>query len=292
MIPFKYECPDSVEGAISLLRQGNARVLAGGTDLIPQMREGRRSAELVIDLKRIPELTTISELTDGGLAIGAAVSATKIASHPRIASAYPSVAASVRLIGSLQVQTRASLGGNICNAAPSADGVPAVICHKARARIAGPEGRREIALEEIFAGPGRTTLGPGEILTAIVLPAPEPCSAAHYLRFTPRREMDIAVAGAGTWIKLDENGAIAEARITLASVGPTPLRAPSAEARLIGEKPIQSLIEEAGRLAAGDARPISDTRGSAEYRRTLVSVLTARALAACCGSLGLEVEAP
>lgn len=292
MIPFEYECPDSVDGAISLLKRGNARVLAGGTDLIPQLREGRRSAELVVDLKRIPELTAISELADGGLAIGAAVNASAIARHPRVASTYPAIAASVRLIGSLQVQSRASLGGNICNAAPSADGVPAVICHKARAQIAGPGGRWEIELEDLFAGPGRTTLGRGEILTAIVLPAPEPRSAAHYLRFTPRREMDIAVAGAGAWIGLDESGAIAEARITLASVGPTPIRARSAEAGLIGEKPGQSLLEEAGRLAVSDARPISDTRGSAEYRRTLVSVLTARALAACCRSLGLEVETP
>jgi len=292
LIPFEYECPDSVDGAISLLKRGNARVLAGGTDLIPQLREGRRSAELVVDLKRIPELTAISELADGGLAIGAAVNASAIARHPRVASTYPAIAASVRLIGSLQVQSRASLGGNICNAAPSADGVPAVICHKARAQIAGPGGRREIELEDLFAGPGRTTLAPGEILTAIVLPAPEPRSAAHYLRFTPRREMDIAIAGAGAWIRLDESGAIAEARITLASVGPTPIRARAAEAGLTGEKPGQLLLEEAGRLAASDAQPISDTRGSAEYRRTLVSVLTARALAACCRSLGLEVEAP
>lgn len=292
MKDFVYECPDTVEDALGLMLEGESRALAGGTDLIPQMREGRRSVGRVIDLKRIPELTAIADLPDGGLAIGAAASATAIAGHLRVAADYPAIAASVRLIGSIQVQSRASLGGNICNAAPSADGVPAVICYKARARIAGPNGTRELDLEELFAGPGRISLDPGELLTGILLPAPEPRSAAHYLRFTPRREMDIAIAGAGTWIRLDEQGAIAEARITLASVGPTPIRAGTAEQKLVGEPPGRSLLEEAGRLAAREARPISDTRGSADYRRALVSVLTARALAACCGSLGLEVEAP
>lgn len=292
MREFAYECPDSIEGAVRLMQEPEARPLAGGTDLIPQMREGRRTVGLVIDLKRVPDLTAIEELPDGGLSIGAAASATAIARHPRVCSDYPAIAHSVRLIGSIQVQSRASLGGNICNAAPSADGVPALICYRARARIAGPGGTREVDLESLFAGPGRTTLQAGEILTTVVLPSPHPRSAAHYLRFTPRREMDIAVAGSGTWISLDEQGRISDARIALASVGPTPLRAETAEKKLIGEAPGGALLEDAGRLAAADARPISDTRGSADYRRTLVSVLTARALAACCKSLGVEVEAP
>jgi len=289
---FAYERPDSIASAVQLMQEPDARPLAGGTDLIPQMREGRRTAGLVIDLKGVGELTAIEDLPDGGLAIGAAASASAIARHARVLADYPAIASSVRLIGSVQVQSRASLGGNICNAAPSADGVPALICYRARARIAGPEGTREVEIEDVFAGPGRTTLKPGELLAAIVLPPPQPRSAAHYHRFTPRREMDIAVAGAGTWISLDEQGRISDARIALASVAPTPLRAEAVEKRLIGEAPSRALLEEAGRLASADVRPISDTRGSADYRRTLVSVLTARALAVCCRSLGVEVDVP
>ena len=292
MKEFAYERPDSIASAVRLMQNPDARPLAGGTDLIPQMREGRRTVELVVDLKRVGELTAIEDLPDGSLSIGAAASASAIARHARILADYPAIADSVRLIGSIQVQSRASLGGNICNAAPSADGVPTVICYRAKARIAGPDGSREVPVEDLFAGPGRTTLNAGELLTAIVLPSPPPRSAAHYLRFTPRREMDIAIAGAGTWISLDDQGRITDARIALASVGPTPLRAETAEKKLIGEAPSRALLEEAGRLASADARPISDTRGSADYRRTLVSVLIARALAACCKSLGMEVDAP
>lgn len=289
MQEFAYERPASVAEAIAAMG-AEARPLAGGTDLVPQLREGRRRAARVVDLKFVPELTTITALPDGGVSIGAAVTATAVARHPVIAARYPAVAQSAQLIGGVQVQNRASLGGNICNAAPSADGVPALICHGARALIAGPKGRREMPVEDLFAGPGRTTLATGELLLAILLPPAAPRAAASYLRFTPRREMDIAVAGAGAWLRLSEDGAIAEARVALASVAPTPIRAPTAEGKLMGGRPSAALFEEAGRLAAGDARPISDTRGSAEYRRTLVGVLTARALADCGRQFGLDVE--
>jgi carbon-monoxide dehydrogenase medium subunit len=289
---FVYECPHTIEEAVAAMRGGDARALAGGTDLIPQLREGRRRAGRVVDLKRIPELSAISTLPDGGVAIGAASNATAVSRHAGIASTYPAVAQSACLIGGVQVQNRASLGGNICNAAPSADAVPALVCHGARVVVAGADGRRELPLHEIFRGPGKTSLDPGELLVAILLPAAEPRSAARYLRFTPRREMDIAIAGAGAWLRLDADGVIIEARIVLASVGPTPMRAPSAERRLAGERPARALLEEAGRLAAGDARPISDTRGSADYRRSLIAVLTARALGDCCRQLGIEVATP
>ena len=278
MQAFEYLRPETVEAAVAAMVDGEARALAGGTDLVPQMREGRRRASRIVDLKHIGELTAIAVRPDGGVTIGAAATATTVSRHPTIASAYPAVASSARLIGGVQVQNRASLGGNICNAAPSADAVPALLAHDARALIAGPGGRREAALSELSRGPGRTTLAPGELLVAIMLPSPKPRSAAAYLRFTPRREMDIAIAGAAAWIALDGAGAIAAAHIVLASVAPTAIRAPSAEAKLIGEKPTPELMAEAGRLAAQDARPISDTRGSADYRRTLVSVLTTRAL--------------
>jgi carbon-monoxide dehydrogenase medium subunit len=289
---FVYERPETIAEAVALLQGGEARVLAGGTDLIPQLREGRRRARRLVDVKRIPELAAISILSEGDVAIGAAASATAVAKHGAIGRSYPAVAQSARLIGGAQVQNRASLGGNICNAAPSADGVPALVCHGAQARIAGPAGTRQLRLEELFVGPGATRIEHGELLLSIVLPPPAPRSATTYLRFTPRREMDIAIAGAGTFLRLDQQGTIAESRIVLASVGPVPLRAPSAEHRLAGERPTAALIEEAARRAAAEARPISDTRSSADYRRTLVAVLTARALGHCCRQLGMEIATP
>lgn len=287
MQAFEYLRPETVDAAVAAMVDGEARALAGGTDLVPQIREGRRRATRIVDLKHIGELTAITVRPDGGVTIGAAATATAVSRHAAIARAFPAIASSARLIGGLQVQNRASLGGNICNAAPSADAVPALLAHDARALVAGPSGRREAGLSELSRGPGRTTLAPGELLVAIVLPPPMPRSAAAYLRFTPRREMDIAIAGVAAWIALDGVGAIAAARIVLASVAPTAIRAPSAEARLIGERPTPALMAEAGRLAAQDARPISDTRGSADYRRTLVSVLTARALA----DAGAQIQA-
>jgi carbon-monoxide dehydrogenase medium subunit len=284
---FAFERPRTLGEAVAAMQGGEARALAGGTDLIPQLREGRRRAGRIVDLKLVPELTAISALRDGGVSIGGAASATAVARHALIASHYPAVAQSARLIGSLQIQNRASLGGNICNAAPSGDAIPALICHRARVVVSGGGGHREMDLEALFKGPGRTALEPGEVLVSLLLPAPPPRSAASYLRFTPRREMDIAVAGSGVWLELADSGAIAAARVVLASVAPTPIRAPAAEARLVGEMPSPALFAEAGRLASRDARPISDTRGSAEYRRALVAVLTERALADCGRALGI-----
>jgi CO/xanthine dehydrogenase FAD-binding subunit len=288
---FVYERPQTMAQAVTLLRGGDARVLAGGTDLIAQMREGRRSVGCLVDVKAIGELTGIVMLPQGGVAIGAAASAAAVSRSAPIAANYPAVAQSARLIGGVQVQNRASLGGNICNAAPSADGVPALVCHAAAAIIAGPAGTRQVPLEDVFVGPGKTTIEPSELLVSIVLPPPPARSAVAYLRFTPRREMDIAIAGAGTYIRLDQQGVIAEVRVALASVGPTPMRAPSAEQRLVGERPTPALLKEVGRCAAHEARPISDTRGSADYRRSLVAVLTMRALGDCCGQLGIDLEA-
>ena len=289
MQDFIYERPETIGEAIAAMRADGAHALAGGTDLVPQLREGRRHVARIVDLKQIPEMTTIRIEPAGGLSIGAAVSATTVARHAAISAGYLAVTASAQLIGGVQVQNRASLGGNICNAAPSADGVPALICHGAQALIAGPDGTRKMPVEAIFVGPGRTTLAAGELLVAIHLPPVAPRAAGAYRRFTPRREMDIAVAGVGAWVRLGDDGAIAEARLALASVAPTPIRAPLAEEKLVGERPSDALFEEVGRLAAQDARPISDTRGSAAYRGTLVAVLMARTLADCGCRLGLEV---
>ena len=292
MQDFAYHRPLSLNDALSALAGEGARALAGGTDLVAQLREGRRTAAHVVDIKRISGLSSIEVHADGGATIGAAASATVIAAHPYIAKHFPAVTQACRLIGSWQIQNRATLGGNVCNAAPSADGIPPLICLGAIARVASKTGQRDIPVETLFTGPGRTTLAPGEILTALHLPLPRPRSAAAYLRFTPRREMDIAIAGVGVWIQLDATGRVEATRIALASVAPTPVRAPAAEQALLGQSPSGILLERAGALAASDARPISDMRGSADYRRHLVDVLTRRALSACLHHLEITVDAP
>jgi carbon-monoxide dehydrogenase medium subunit len=281
MQAFTYERPASIESAVELLGRADARALAGGTDLIPQLRERRRSARMVVDLKHIPELTAIQRLDDGRWRIGAAASISRLAAVPELRRDYPGLVEAAQLIGSLQIQSRASLGGNLANTAPSADAVPLLISIGAMAEIAGPGSQRTVPVESLPVGPGKSTLVPGELIVALVLPARPARSAARYLRFTPRREMDIAIAGSGVSLELGATGEIAAARITLASVAPVPLRAEKTEARLTGERPDAGLFAEAARIAAGEAQPISDTRGSADYRRELVEVLTRRALEAC-----------
>lgn len=285
-----YDGPATVQEAIGLLAQGQARLLAGGTDLIPQMREGRRVVPRVVDLKRIPELTAITRRADGGWRIGAAASIGKLGRDAAFAAEHAALLESARLVGSLQVQSRASLGGNLCNAAPSADAVPLLFSLGATARIAGPAGERSVSVEAIPTGPGRTSLQANELLVSLDLPARPKRWAAKYLRFTPRREMDIAVAGSGVVIDLDDNGRIAEARVTLASVGPVPILADEARQALIGKAPSMQLFAAAADAAAGAARPISDTRGSAAFRRELVAVLTRRALAVAAAQLGIALS--
>ena len=280
-----FDGPATVPDAVALLAKGEARVLAGGTDLIPQMREGRRSLARVVDLKRIPELTAIERLPDGSWRIGAATSIGKLGRDMRFASEHAGLLESARLVGSLQVQSRASLGGNVCNAAPSADAVPLLFCLGAIGEIAGPNGRRTLPVSAIATGPGRTALQADELLVAIILPALSPRWAARYLRFTPRREMDIAIAGVGSFLQVDATGSITNACITLASVAPTPLIATAAGKALIGAKPSAKLFADAAAIAAGEAKPISDTRGSADYRRELVGVLTRRTLEACAADI-------
>lgn len=287
MQEFEYVRAATIAEAAAALRRDGARPLAGGTDIIPQMREGRRHVSRVVDLKHVEELAAVAPRPDGGMMIGATAAATIVAHTPAIAGNYPAVASSARLIGGVQIQNRASLGGNVCNAAPSADAVPALLVHDALAIVASHEGRREVPLASLLRGPGRTALQDAELLVAIALPPPAPRSAAAYLRFTPRREMDIAIVGSAAWIALDEQGVIADARIALASVAPTAIRAPSAERLLLGARPTPALFTEAGRRAAQDARPISDTRASADFRSTLLSVLTARALANCCEQMNI-----
>ena len=291
MIPYTYEKAGSLAEAIAAFSRRGAFLLAGGTDLIAQMKAGHRTPEAVIDLKSIPELTAITEGADGSLEIGAAISASRLARHQAIRSDRAGLHDAVGMIGSLQIQNRATLGGNICNAAPSADAVPPLIADGAVAWIVGPDGGRTLPLEELFAGPGRTTLTDGELLVSLTLPATAERSASAYLRFTPRREMDIAVVGAAARIDVAPNNTITAARISLASVAPTPIRAPSAELALAGAPVSAASFGAAATAAQSDASPIGDTRASADYRRHLVAVLTRRALETCAARLNLEVPA-
>ena len=292
MYAFEYAAPGSLAEAISLLAEGGegARPLAGGTDLITQMKEGRRRCQLVVDLKRIPELKQISYDEQAGLHLGAAVPCAELTAHPAVRTHYPALAGAAGLIGSTQIQSRATLGGNLCNAAPSADGVPALIVLGAEAIIQGPRGQRVVPVEEVCTGPGRTQLEPGEVLVAFRLPPPRPGSGARYFRFIPRNEMDIAVAGAAAWLAV-EDGIVQAARIALSAVAPVPLRVRAAEEALVGRPAGPAAWAEAAEIAAAAARPITDVRGSADYRRHLVRVLTRRALEAALAAAGAAGQA-
>ncbi len=254
-----------------------ARVMAGGTDILVQLRAGRHQVERLVDVKNVPELNQVSYSEGDGLTLGAAVSCCRIYEDETIARLYPALVDSASLIGSVQIQGRASVGGNLCNGSPSADTIPALIALEATCLIIGPKGRRSVPVEEFCTGPGRTLLEEDEVLVAVKFPSPRPNSGAHYLRFIPRNEMDIAVAGVGASVVLDD-GHIRSARIALAAVGPTPIFATEASALLVGKEANEGAIEEAAEAAKGAARPISDMRGTARQRVHLVDILTKRAL--------------
>lgn len=280
MREFDFAAPHNLQDAIDLLAGASpeARPLAGGTDLIAQIKENRRSPSLVVDIKKIPELNVLSYDT-AGLRVGAAVSCTRIASFAAVKEHYPALAEACGLIGSYQIQNRAALGGNFCNAAPSADAVPPVLSYSGSLILAGPNGQRELPAEAFFAGPGHTVLQKGEVLVEIRMPTPPAHSGAAYLRFIPREEMDIAVVGVGSFVQLSADRQRCEqARISLAAVAPTPVRASEAEAFVAGKTLDDATITQAGELAAKAAKPISDVRGSAAYRIELVKVLTRRTL--------------
>ena len=277
---FDYATPASVGEAVELLKSHpGGRLLAGGTDLIVQLRAGRKETDLVVDVKRIPELKAIEYDPARGLSIGAAVPCYKIYRDPAVARAYPALVELASLIGGTQIQGRASLGGNLCNAAPSADSIPLLIAMRATCRIHGPGGAREIAVEDFCTAPGRTVLQPGELLVSLHLPPPPPHSGARYLRFIPRNEMDIAVAGAGVEVVLDD-GKFRSARVALAAVAPTPLFVREAGDALAGQPVNETSIARAAEIARASAKPITDMRGTADYRRHLCGVLTKRALEA------------
>jgi carbon-monoxide dehydrogenase medium subunit len=281
MKAIEYAAPATVAEAVALLaeRGDRARVLAGGTDILVQVREGRRDLDLLVDIKKIDQANELSYDPEQGLHLGAAVPCYRIYEHPEIPAVYPGLHDAASLVGGIQIQSRASVGGNLCNASPAADTIPALIAHEAICVIAGREGTRQVPVEKFCTAPGRTILGRGEFLVSLRLPPPRRHSGTQYLRFIPRNEMDIAVAGAGVAVALDEtkNRCIA-ARIALAAVAPTPLLVPDAGAAMVDGALNETVIDRAAALAQAAARPISDMRGDADYRRHLVGVLTRRAL--------------
>lgn len=281
MYRFGYHTAHTLDEAISLLGKlgPGVKMLAGGTDLLPQVKEHVLEPLDVLALGRIPELHEFGPTADGGLRLGALVKMRAVERSPLVLERFPALAEGAKLVGSIQIRNLATVGGNICNAAPSADAVPAMIAYAGEAVIAGPDGTRTMPLEKVFLGPRRTALGPGELLVAVTLPAPPPRTGGCYLRHTPRMEMDIAVAGSGAVLTLNASGTtIEDARICLSSVAPVPLRAAGAEAVLRGAPATTATIERAAETAATDCTPISDVRGSADFRRQLVRVLTRRAL--------------
>jgi CO/xanthine dehydrogenase FAD-binding subunit len=277
----EYTATKSIDEAVAALaaKGERARVLAGGTDILVQLRGGRRSVDLLVDVKDIPELNQLTYTPQKGLILGAAVPCYRIYQDQTLASAYPGLIDAAALIGGIQIQGRASIGGNVCNSAPSGDSIPPVIVLGGVCNIAGPNGTRQVASEDFCTGPGRNVLQPGELLVSINFPPPQAHAGANYLRFIPRNEMDIAVAGVGSSVVLDPGGQkFVSARIALASVAPTPVLSRQASESLVGKAVSEETIEEAAQLAMADAKPINDMRGTIRQRIHLVGVLTRRSL--------------
>jgi carbon-monoxide dehydrogenase medium subunit len=275
----RYEAPRTVADAVAILaRERDSRVLAGGTDLLVQMRTGRTKPRVLVDVKRIPDLRVVT-LDSNGLRIGAGVSCAEIREVPGLAAAYPGLHEAVALIGSEQIQGRATVAGNLCNASPAADTVPALIALGARAVIAGPKGTRELPVEQMVTAPGRNALAPGELLVELRVAPPAPRAADAYLRLIPRSEMDIAVVGAAVRVALAPDGTCTDARVALGAVAPTALRVPAAEAALVGTRVDAAALARLAEAASAAARPIDDKRGTAAYRRQVAGVLARRAAA-------------
>jgi carbon-monoxide dehydrogenase medium subunit len=286
-----YEAPTTLKAAIEQLAQydGRARPLAGGTDLIDQMRIGRLRPKVVIDVKKIAELNVLA-VDDRGLRVGAAVPCYRIYGDPAICRHYAALADSCRIIGGIQIQSRASVGGNLCNSGPAADTTPSLIALEGRCVIAGPQGTRDVAVESFCTGPGRNVLEPGELLVEIRFPKRPGHSGSHYRRLIPRNEMDIAVVGVGAAVQLDESGTnFVSARLGLGAVAPTPLLAEAAGELLAGQAVCDEKFAEAARAARSIVAPITDMRGTREYREHVTGVLVERVLRAAVARARGEV---
>lgn len=274
----RYEAPTSMEDAVALLsaESGIAKVLAGGTDLLVQLRSGRMEPDLVVDIKRIQGTRDIVE-EEGGYRVGAAVSGAELNEHEGLKALWPGVVEAAGLIGSTQVQGRATLTGNLCNASPAADSVPAMVAADALVRVVGPGGTRELPAGEVNSGPGKTNLQKGELVHSVFLPARPAKASDAYLRFIPRTEMDIAVVGAAVSLELGGDGSVTAARVSLGAVAPTVLLVAEAAEALIGSKLEEAALEALAAAASAACKPIDDKRGTVEYRTKVAGVLARRA---------------
>lgn len=279
MQAFDYFAPTSVDQAIALLAQHKGRgvPLAGGTDLLPQLKNKLSAPAALIDLKKLSVLRGISYDGSSGLRIGALATHSEILTHRDIAGHYPVLAQAAGTIGSVQVRNKGTVGGNLCHAVPSADMAPPLIALGATAVIRGSAGQRELPLEDFFTGPNQTVLKDDELLIELKVPAPAPRSAAVFLKHGVRKAMEIAIVCVASYVSL-QDGVCSGVRITMGAVAPTPLRARKAESLLSGKALSQDLAAQVGTVAAQEARPITDMRGSLEYRRAIVQALTSRTL--------------
>lgn len=280
MRAFDYVRPSSFEEACRLLRQSNGqrKALAGGTDLLVQIKQGKLHPKAVVSLRDIPELSFIRPAPERGVSIGAMTPLGVIETSKEILKGWPAVAEATSRIGSAQVRSRATLGGNLCNAAPSADTAPILIAYGATAVLGRGKTERSILLEDFFTGPGETELNPGELLKAVYVPPPPPRSFGTYLKAS-RSGMDLAVVGIGILVVFEPKGEVCrDLRLVLGAVAPTPMRARESEQMVTGRRLDDELIERVGHMASEETRPISDVRSTARYRRKLVNVLTRRAL--------------
>lgn len=276
---FDYFAPGTLEEALSLLvEQGeDARVLAGGTDVMVKMSHGLLKPTAIVALQAIEGLDEIRFDATEGLTIGATARLAGVASHPDILTHYPAVAHSVQVMANVEVRNMGTVAGNLCNAAPSADTAPPLIAMDAEVTLASLQGERRMPLDEFFRGPGLTAMEPGEIMTSIDVPLPSQGSGASYKRISGRCGVDIAAVGVGAMAVFD-GGPCNEARIVLGAVAPVPMRATKTEALMQGKEWTKELIEQGSGEAAEEAKPISDVRASAEWRKRMVAVLTRRAL--------------
>jgi len=274
----QFSAPTSVDDAVRQLADGGdaAKILAGGTDLLVQLRAGYSRPSLIVDIKKIPELREIKPENDG-FRIGAAVAGAELSEHAAVKDSWPGVVEGLDLIGSTQIQGRASLGGNLCNASPAADSVPAMIAAATTCTVAGPKGTREANVEDIVTAPGQTSLGAGEFIVSFFLPARPAHSGDAYLRFIPRTEMDIAVVGAGVSLSLDDAGKCVAARLSLGAVAPRPLLVEAGAKALLGTKVDAAALAELSAAASAACNPIDDKRGTIEYRTKVAGVLARRA---------------
>jgi CO/xanthine dehydrogenase FAD-binding subunit len=275
-----YQAPSTVDDAVKLLAgaSGVAKVLAGGTDLLVQLKSGRVKPELIVDTKRIPGLIGIREEGDAWV-VGAATPGVMLSEHKQLEHAFPGIVEGVDLIGSMQIQGRCSIAGNLCNASPAADSVPPVIAARATAVLAGPNGKREVPVEQIVTGPGQTSLQKGEFVVEFRIPKPKPRQSDAYLRFIPRTEMDIAVVGCAVNVTLDASGTCTDARVVLGAVAPTQVVVDDAAKALIGHKLDDATLKNLDAAAQRACKPINDKRGTIEYRTKVAGVLARRTAA-------------